>query len=197
MDDTLNNVFHVTEGYLKPYPCCRWAQPGVEAVLMLASQYEIDPTSIQSVQISTFEEAVHLQTCKPKTPEEAQYSYAYPVAAALLRGRFTQSELSESAREDSDILTIADRVEFAVDNDLDSRFPEECLARVTVKTAEGTYRSDVTSSRGSRDIPLSVEERLEKARRLVSPILSKAAVERLSVDLQNEDQSIERLLKSW
>ena len=197
MDDTLNDVFHVTEGYLKPYPCCRWAQPGVEAVLKLTSQYEIDPTSIRSVQISTFEEAVHLQTRKPKTPEEAQYSYAYPVAAALLRGRFTQSELSESTREDSDILAIADHIEFAVDNELDTRFPEECLARVAVRTTERTYRSDVTASRGSRNMPLSVEERLEKARRLISPTLSKTAVERLSVDLQNEDQSIETLLKYW
>ncbi|ELY61540.1 MmgE/PrpD family protein [Natronococcus jeotgali DSM 18795] len=197
MDDTLNDVFHVTEGYLKPYPCCRWAQPGVEAALMLTSQYEIDPTSIQSVQISTFEEAVHLQTREPQTPEEAQYSYAYPVAAALLRGRFTQSELSESTRENSDILAIADHVEFAVDNDLDSRFPEECLARVAVRTTERTYRSDVTASRGSRNMPLSVEERLGKARRLISPTLSKTAVERLSVDLQNDDQSIEALLKYW
>ncbi len=46
-------------------------------------------------------------------------------------------------------------------------------------------------------MPLSVEERLEKARRLISPTLSKTAVERLSVDLQNEDQPIETLLTYW
>jgi 2-methylcitrate dehydratase PrpD len=33
--DSLNDRFHVTEGYMKPYPCCRWAQPGVRAVLGL------------------------------------------------------------------------------------------------------------------------------------------------------------------
>ncbi|MDG5762111.1 MmgE/PrpD family protein [Natronococcus sp. A-GB1] len=197
MDDTLHDVFHVTEGYFKPYPCCRWAQPGVEAVLRLMAQHDIDPASVRSVHVSTFEEAVQLQTRKPQTPAEAQYSYAYPVAAALLRGRFTQSELSESTREDSDILAIADRVEFAVDTELDRRFPEECLARVAVRTTEGTYRSPVTASRGSRSVPLSVEERLEKARRLVSPAISATAVERLSVMLENEGQSIKTLLAPW
>jgi len=66
MDDTLGEVFHVTKGYLKPYPCCRWAQPGVEAILTLTSRYDIDPTNVESVRISTFEEATHLYTRKPE-----------------------------------------------------------------------------------------------------------------------------------
>jgi 2-methylcitrate dehydratase PrpD len=197
MDDTLGEVFHVTKGYLKPYPCCRWAQPGVEAILTLTSRYDIDPTNVESVRISTFEEATHLYTRKPETPEEAQYSYAYPVAAALTRGRFTQAEHAKSARTDPEILAVTDRVEFVVDDKLDRRFPGECLARVAVETVEETYRSDVTRSRGARDAPLSAEERLRKTRRLVSPTLSEAAVVRLDDALNTGCGSVTSLLEPW
>lgn len=194
--DTLGEQFHVTEGYFKPYPCCRWAQPGVEAVLTVASQYDIDTANVESICVSTFEEATHLHTCSPQTPEEAQYSYSYPVAAALVRERFTQAEHEKSVRTDSEILALADCVEFVVDDALDTRFPSECLARVDVKTTDGTYRSDVTRARGARESPLSSEERLQKARRLVSPTFPSATVEALD-DILDSERSIMALLKPW
>jgi 2-methylcitrate dehydratase PrpD len=197
VEDTLREEFHVTQGYLKPYPCCRWAQPGVEAVLRLRSRYDVDPTSVESVRVATFEEATQLHTRRPETPEEAQYSYPYPVAAALVRGQFTQAEHAASARTDATILALADRVEFVVDDALNERFPTECLARVAVETAEETYRSDVTRGRGARDAPLSSGERLQKARRFVSPTLPESTVGRLDDTLDREHESVATLLEPW
>ncbi|SEO21025.1 2-methylcitrate dehydratase PrpD [Halogranum amylolyticum] len=197
VDDSLGEAYHVTEGYLKPYPCCRWAQPGVEAVLNLRSRDGVDPASVESVRVATFEEATKLQTRRPETPEEAQYSYPYPVAAALVRGQFTQAEHAASARTDAATLSLAERVEFVVDDELDARFPSECLARVTVETAEGTYRSDVTRGRGARDAPLSAGERLQKARRLVTPTLPTSAVGRIDDALGRESASVGELLEEW
>lgn len=197
VSDTLGDTYHVTRGYLKPYPCCRWAQPGVEAVLELRARHDVDPECVESVRVATFEEATHLRTRRPSTPEEAQYSYPYPVAAALARGRFTQAEHAASARTDAAVLGLADRVEFVVDDELDGRFPEECLARVDVETAVETYRSDVTRGRGARDAPLSRDERLQKARRLVSPTLPENAVGRLAETLEGESEPVTRLLADW
>ena len=197
VDETLGEEFHVTRGYLKPYPCCRWAQPGIEAVLRLRARYDVDPVSVESVRIATFEEATQLHTRRPETPEEAQYSYPYPVAAALVRGQLTQAEHTASARTDATILALADRVGFVVDDDLDRRFPGECLARVAVETAEETYRSDVTRGRGARNAPLSSGERLQKARRLVSPTLPESAVGRLDDVLDDKHEPVVTLLESW
>lgn len=194
--NTLGEQFHVTDGYLKPYPCCRWAQPGVEAILTVASQHDIDTANIKSIRISTFEEATHLHTSSPRTPEEAQYSYPYPVAAALVCGQFTQAEHAKSIRTDSEVLALADRVEFIVDEALDIQFPSECLARVDVETADETYRSGVTHARGTQDAPLSSEERLQKMRRLISPTLTSAKVEYLN-DILDSERSIMALLQPW
>lgn len=195
--DSFSEVAHVTRGYFKPYPCCRWAQPGVEAVLGLQSQHSIDPASVESVRVSTFEEATHLRTRRPESPEEVQYSYPYPIAAALVRGQLTQAEHAESARNDAEILALSDRIEFAVDDELDERFPRECLARVSITTADETYRSDVTRGRGAREVPLSTEERRQKARRLVSPTLPEHIVGHLADVLESEPAPSTRLLGPW
>lgn len=195
--NTLGEEFHVTNGYLKPYPCCRWAQPGVEAVLTLTSQHDFTPEAVQSMVIETFEEATHLQIRNPKTPEEAQYSYPYPVAAALAHGRFTQAEHAVSARTDSNILELAEHVEFSVDKTLNARFPSECLARIEIETGNDTYQSDVTPARGARDLPLSSEAQLQKARRLVSPTLTPTVIDRTDEYLDDTQRSVTTLLDLW
>lgn len=197
VNDSFRDQYHVTRGYLKPYPCCRWAHPGIEAILTLRAQHDIDLSSIESIRVATFEEATRLHTRVPETPEEAQYSYPYPVAAALARGRFTQAEHRKSARTDAGILALTDRVEFEVDDELDERFPEECLACVTVATPNETYESDITRSRGARATPLSLKDQLQKARRLVSPTLPATVIAHLDATLDGGRESIETLLEPW
>lgn len=195
-EDTFGETHHVTNGYLKPYPCCRWAQPGVEAVLSLAGE-RIETGAVETIRVETFEEATHLHTRAPETPEEAQYSYPYPVAAALERGQFTQAEHSPEIRTDPDVLALAERVELVVSEELDERFPSECLARVTVEFDGETVTSEVTRPRGARDNRLSGAERLEKARRLVAPTLSESVVGTVEERLEDETASAERLLDPW
>ncbi len=130
---TLGDIYHVTRGYLKPYPCCRWAQPGVEAVFALTDEYDIDPDQVNAIHVATFEEATHLQTRQPESPEAAQYSSHYPITAALARGRFTQVEHTTATRTDAEIRSLEERVNLVVNDELDDHFPNECLARVKIE----------------------------------------------------------------
>ncbi|WP_435196162.1 MmgE/PrpD family protein [Natronomonas sp. EA1] len=195
--DSLGEQFHVTEGYLKPYPCCRWAQPGVAASLDLRERARFDPEAIERVEVETFAEATHLGTRAPDSPEASEYSYPYPVAVALARGRFTPADLEASARGDDAVRRLAERVDLVVDEGLDDRFPAECLARVTVETPAETYRSDVRRPPGAREQPLTRAERGEKARRLLAPTVDAAAVETLRETLRKPDQPVRALLTPW
>ncbi|EFW90127.1 MmgE/PrpD family protein [Haladaptatus paucihalophilus DX253] len=190
------DVHHVTEAYLKPYPCCRWVQPGVEAALSLAESTAIDPTSVETVRVHTFEEATHLRTRSPDSPEEAQYSYPFPVATALVRGRFTQAEHASDVLSDPDILALSDAVELRVDEALDGRFPGDCLARLELDTESETYASDVTRPPGAREQPLADDVRREKARRLVTPTLPPSAIEKTERRLR-DSASVATLLSPW
>ncbi len=195
--ETLGTTHHVTRGYLKPHPCCRWAHPGIDAALELRDRHDIDPERVEEIRIHTFEEATHLDTRRPAMVEAAEYSYPYPVAAALVRGQFTAAELREPARDDASILCLAEVVRFVVDADLDERFPEACLARIELATSERTYQSDVTHPRGARDRPLDQSERRDKVTRLCRPTLGTEAIEAVREMLSDRSRSVETLLGSW
>jgi len=193
----LGERHHVTRGYLKPYPCCRWAQPGVDAVLALREAHDIDPATADEIRVHTFAEATHLGTRHPETIEAAEYSYPYPVAVALARGRVTPTELLAFEEDDSTVERLADAVALTVDDALDERFPQECLARVDVQADGRTYTSSVTRPRGARERPLASTRQREKVERLCRPTLDAAAVDRVERLLGDSEARIEEVLAPW
>jgi 2-methylcitrate dehydratase PrpD len=196
--DDLGDHWYLTTGYLKPYPCCRWAQPGVDAALDLRETREFDPESVETVRVHTFEAATHLRTRRPESAEAAEYSYPYPLAVALATGDFTPADLDADRREDPSVLALADRVELVADPDLDARFPAECLARVQLRTDDGrSVSSDVTRPRGARERPLSDAEVRAKAADLFVPSVPPGSVERVEAALDSPAAGIERLLGPW
>lgn len=195
--DSLGHRHHVTGNYLKPYPCCRWAHPGIEAVRSLRNRCGFDPDDVVSVRVETFEEATHLTTRHPDSVEAAEYSYPYPVAVAVARDRFDPADLLEPARSVASVVELADRVDLVVDPDVDARFPAECLARVEVETPGETYRSDITHPPGARERPLSESRRLSKARTLLTPTLSPEEVDDVRDILSSPERSVASLFEPW
>ncbi len=90
----LGERWHVLDVYVKPYPCCRWSQPALDAALQLRR----DPAwredaPVQRVVVETFEPCDTLSRRRPTTTEEMQYSLTWPVAVALTEGRFGVDEV--------------------------------------------------------------------------------------------------------
>lgn len=196
--DDLGTAFEVTAGYLKPYPCCRWAHPGIDAALNVRERASCKPADVASVRVHTFEAAAHLETRHPESAEAAEYSYLYPVAAALANGEFTRSALAADARSDPLVRALADRVELVVDLDLEARFPAECLARVELETTDGqVYDSGVTRPRGANDRPLSQPERREKATDLLAARLPADAITDIDTALADPVATVDELLTPW
>lgn len=193
----LETTHRVTESYLKPYPCCRWAQPGIEAIRGLTADYDIDRSAIQRIVVETFEEATHLETCHPDSLEAAEYSYAYPVAVTAIRGEFSETDLTPERREETEIRSLADRVTLTTDKRIDDRFPEECLASVTVETDDRSYRSDVVRARGAVDRPLSESAFRRKIEGLISPTLSPDTFETVGEALDRPEATFRRVLAPW
>lgn len=159
--------------YFKPYACCRWSQPAVEATLQLLAQQQISLDEIALIEVHTFEEATHLNRTRPENTEQAQYSLPYPVAAAAYAGRLDPAQVSPPGIFEEKVLQLAERVETSVDEDLDQRFPEEALARVAIRTKDGrSLTSPVCAARGDPGDPLSDAELDDKFSRLVGARLA-------------------------
>lgn len=194
---TLCEHHHSTRGYLKPYPCCRWAHPGVEAVLDLRKRHEIDPVAVDEIRVHTFTEATSLETRHPESIEAAEYSYAYPVAVALARGQLTPTDLLAFETGDPTVKRLADVVELYAEDALNEQFPAECLARVELVVGETEYASPVTRPRGARERPLSPAQQREKFNRLCSPTLDVAAIDRAERLLEDRSARVAEVLEQW
>lgn len=150
--DTLGKTWSIEDVYVKPYPCCRWAQSAIAAALRVRSE-ALDPAEIDRIQIRTFEAASALSTRRPTTTEEAQYNLIWPVAAAIRHGRYDVRDVL-TGFDDPGVHDLADRVQVIVDPQLSEEFPDLRRAEVTVILRDGRcLQSGLMEADGEPDGP--------------------------------------------
>lgn len=178
--DDLGQKYQVMDLYFKPYPCCRWAHPAIDACLELISEHKISPNDIEKVTIHTFKRATMLSKIVPKTADEAQYNIAYPVASSIVYGDFGFTQVLEENLNDSTVIDMMSRLEFKVDDALDARFPAERICRAEIKTKQGdTYISSECEPRGEAKENIGIDWLSDKFYRITGPVLSKQAQDKL------------------
>lgn len=171
--DDLGQKYQVMDLYFKPYPCCRWAHPAIDACLELINKHDLSPSDIEKVTIHTFKRATMLSKIVPKTADEAQYNIAYPVASAIIYGDFGFTQVLEENLNDPAVITMMNRLEFKVDNNLDSRFPAERICRAEIETKQGTtYTSSECEPRGEAKENIGIDWLSDKFYRITEPVLS-------------------------
>ncbi len=135
-DLDLGSRWDVLELYLKPYPCCRWSQPGIDAALRMRAE-GLDPGRVAAIEVRTFAAAEDLSWRRPRNTEEMQYSLAWPVATALARGRFGVDEVL-TGFDDAGAARLVERMRLTVDPELTARFPARRLTELVVELDDGT-----------------------------------------------------------
>ena len=194
--DDLGEKYLVNDLYFKPYPCCRWAHPAIDACLGLINEHKIKPENIESVKIKTFKRATMLSKIEPKTADEAQYNIAYPIAAAIVNGKFGIEEIDESALGDEKNLSMMKRLSFEVDADIDAKFPAKRICRAEIKTCDGKkYISAECEPSGEAHENIGIAWLADKFKRITAPVLTKEGQE-LALELiaREEDMPIRELI---
>jgi len=170
--DDLGLNWRITGQYFKPHAVCRWAQPAIEAALMLQQTHRLTPDNIDRIEVHTFHEAVRLNSRHPQSTEQAQYSLAFPLASALVHGQLGASELGHESITNTEILQVSEIIELIEDNQFSSRFPAQRIARVIIETKDGErYDSGEVAARWDADNPPSDQELTRKFRWLVNAVL--------------------------
>jgi len=182
----LGERWRILEVYFKPYAVCYWAQPAVVGALAVQKKYQLNPQSIRKIRVFTFHQATRLAIRRPANTEEAQYSLAYPVAAALVHGRLGSAELIGENLRDPLTLRLAEAVEPVEDPALSAQFPAQRFARVQIETVDGKlYEIGETTARWEPSQPPTDEELLEKFRWLAGANLSEPATAEIEGGLWN------------
>lgn len=184
--DDLGETYEVMKLYFKPYPCCRWAHPAIDACVDTMKKNSISKDEIEKVVIKTFERATLLSKIEPKTVDEAQYNIAYPVAASIVFGDFGIEQVLEENLDNKEVLEMMKRLSFEKDERLDSLFPEKRICKAEIYTKDGrVFASEECEPRGEAKENISVEWLSEKFMRITAPVLDKEKQEKLLSLLDN------------
>lgn len=185
--DDLGENFEILKLYFKPYPCCRWAHPAIDACLWVMEKHGISYKDIDRVRFHTFDRATRLSKAIPNTTDEAQYNIAYPVAAAIVFGDFGLEQVVEGNLRNPEVLNMMERVDFCVDPALDAKFPERriCRAEVVLKSGE-VLESIECEPRGEPDEDIDLNWIIEKFRRLTKTTLTEQG-QKAFVELVQDD----------
>lgn len=194
--DDLGENYEVMNLYFKPYPCCRWAHPAIDAVVGVMRNNSITCDEIEKIVIKTFERATLLSKIEPKTADEAQYNIAYPTACAAVYGDFGIDRVMLENLGDKRVLGMMKRLSFEVDAELDAEFPKRRICRAEIYTSDGNkYISDNCEPRGEAHEKIDTGWLSDKFYRITAPVLPTDAQKALvSMILGDENIPVRKIV---
>ncbi|MCP4087035.1 MAG: MmgE/PrpD family protein [Actinomycetia bacterium] len=164
-------------------------RPAVAGVRNLLDDHEVAHDQIEHVEIVTFHEASRLATAAPSTTEEAQYSLAWPVAAAIVRGRVGVHEISGPSLADRGILRLSTTTLITESDEFNSALPARRFARVVLVLRDGSrLASGPTEAGGDPEHPPSDGELGRKYRSLTHEVIGTDRAAALADEIDSIDQ---------
>lgn len=168
----LGQRFEITQGFIKPYPMCRFGHPALEAAEALVNHCPILPEEIETVEVHTFDWAATCDDRTPMTELGAKFSIPWAMASMLVRKSAGPDDFRGEALSDPLLRAIAARVIVKEDPKYTSMTPSKRPARVTVLTKKGnTFQWEVERSAGGPDAPWPKEKVRGKFRSLADPVI--------------------------
>jgi len=170
----------ITRSYLKPYPCCRHIHPAIDSLLAMKQQYAIDPDSVESIEIGTYDAAMPHASLGWDSLTIAQLSFPYVMAAALRTGVIDLETFSDSSRSNPQIIADTAKIRVYADPECCRSYPKQGPARVTVHLKNGDRHSlYVADPQGCPEKPMSDELLFQKFRMMVSGSISSSRADEL------------------
>lgn len=165
MLNDLNKKFHIEDCYIKLYPSCRHTHAPVDAALNLKLKYDFKVSDINEIIVNTYPTAISFagEIFKPETTEEAKFSIAYCLCAALLKGKLGLRELEKENLLDPGIRELISKVIILSDPELESTFPKVRGAEVKITLADGgIIENRIDLPKGEIENPVSKDELIRK-----------------------------------
>ena len=175
--EDLGEKFHILDLYFKPYTCCRWAHQPILGIQKLMATHGFTNDDVEHVKVNTFLSAARLSKIHPSSTDEAQYNIAWPVASALVYGDVGYAQVREEALNNPVVFEAMEKLEFAVDPELDKLFPAQRLANVEITLKDGTVlKSETYEAPGECDDPeLGLDWIMAKFKRVTASMLDSDA----------------------
>lgn len=173
--DGLGERWHSLEMGHKFYACCGHIHQAIESAITLRDVYSITPSDIASVTVKTYDVSGMKWGFKdpPKNTVEAQFSFPYAVAVALIDGQAFIDQFAQERLSDPSIIELAKKINVETAPQYTARYPKEWCSSVTIQLTDGrTLHHESIGAKGDPIKPLSKEEIETKFRALTKSVLS-------------------------
>jgi 2-methylcitrate dehydratase PrpD len=152
----------------KPFSCCGFTHPFIEATLNLMSQHGIEAEQVRDITIYGGEAAYGISVplevkCAPRNVVDSQFSVPWVVATALVKGKVTLEDFTKEAIKNEDVLKTAQKItaEFVPEMTRHGVGP----GRVKIVMKDGTeYTEEVRQHLGSVERPMTFDHCATKFR---------------------------------
>ena len=167
LTEELGARFEVTNISTKFYPSCKYTHTAIYGALQLAKMHAIKPEEIEKITVTTTSYGYNVcggeRKIVPQTVPDAQFSFYYTVAAALVHGRVFIDDFTEEAIRNERVLSVARKVE--VIEDPQKQKSESVLSPIDIEivTKDGSrYKKSVDLVKGHPDSPIDFGDLAEK-----------------------------------
>ena len=182
----LGKKYEMADTSIKPHACCRFAQPLVDAALLVVNKHDLWPKDIKAVHIGTGKNTLIALTeprerkWRPKTSVDAQFSLPFSVAIAITRRVALAEEFTEKYFKDPEILEFMDRIDGYLDEEVEACWPNSYPAVATVETYDGrTFTEKVDFPKGDPENPVTDEELYKKFSYLAKNRINSADIQKV------------------
>jgi 2-methylcitrate dehydratase PrpD len=180
--DRLGERFECLAVAAKPYPAGVVIHPAIEACLVLATRYRIEPDCVERIALRVHPLALTLTgNAEPRDAYAAQVSVQHWAAAAIVRRRATLDEADDACVRDPMIVAMRRRVHAEADDSLGA---DEAVAEIALRDG-ATHCERVAPCLGSERRPMSDAEIERKFMDQAVPVLCGPAASELATACWN------------
>jgi 2-methylcitrate dehydratase PrpD len=176
----LGKDFEVLHTSIKPYACCRYMQPPIDAVIQVMRTYGLKLQEVNEIDLGILRAGSSLiaepleEKYEPKCIVDAQFSMPFGAAVAVLFGRAGLKEFQMTHIRSEKVRAMMKKVRVHFDPALEKTFPKQWAGTARIVTNQGReYSTKVAYPKGDPENPLSWEELIDKFHDLSKDIFDK------------------------
>ena len=166
----------------KPYCCCAAQHSTIDAVSKMIEAHIIKSEDIEKITVGQIPRDVRAvgNIVEPRDITSAQFSGRFGIALRLIKNGNQFKDYSEENLQDPEIISLAKRIEYVVDEELEKLPIDSIPTKVTIRLKDGTiYKERVDYAKGTIQNPMTKEELQDKFRGLASMVMSSNRVENI------------------
>ena len=172
----LGQTFELMRTAVKPYPSCRYGHAGIDAMLALRAEHNLQPAEIEQIVYGTSRSGMMLvgeppeKRVNPQNIVDGQFSGPFVLSTALVTGTMGWDSYREL--QNPVIRALLPKVRCEDDADVQALFPDRMSGKVTVTARGQTFSKFITDPKGEPETFLSEAELRAKFAGLTDAVLT-------------------------